>query len=202
MADGKKSFVLYSDIIHTVKKMPKDKVGELFITILQYVNDENPVVEDVMVDIAFEPIKQQLRRDLKKWEHEINRKSEGGKKGMEVRWGKKDKDTNKIPISSNKIVKDTITPITDNVNVNVNVTDTVSKKSITVVDAEKKINDNFFEFFRRSAGSHISDQELRQEVGRFRNKYPNVHANQSGGLINAWVANIGKEKPVEKKMVL
>lgn len=77
-----------------------------------------------------------------------------------------------------------------------------SKESTKVVDAEKEINNNFFEFFRRSAGSHISDSELRHEVGRFRNKYPNIHANQSGGLINAWVANIGKEKPVEKKMVL
>lgn len=71
-----------------------------------------------------------------------------------------------------------------------------------VVGTEKQTNDSFFYFFRRAAGSHISDTELRQEVGKFRNKYPNVHANQSGALINAWVSNIGKEKTTEKKMVL
>lgn len=53
-------------------------------------------------------------------------------------------------------------------------------------------NNPFFEFFRRAAGSHISDTELLQEIGKFQNKYPNAHPNQSGALINTWVANIGK----------
>ena len=57
--------------------------------------------------------------------------------------------------------------------------------------------------FRRAAGSHISDTELIQEVGKFRNKYGNVHPNRSGALVNAWVSNIGRieEKAEEKKMV-
>ena len=56
MAENKKSFVLYADLIHTVKKMPKEKAGELFLTILSYVNDEQPVVDDMLVDLVFEPI--------------------------------------------------------------------------------------------------------------------------------------------------
>lgn len=79
--EGKKSFVLYSDIIHTVKKLPNNKAGELFKLILSYVNDENPTTKDLAVDLVFEPIKQQLKRDLKQWEETREKRSEAGKLG-------------------------------------------------------------------------------------------------------------------------
>ena len=81
MADEKKSFVLYTDLIHTVRKMPKDKVGDLFLTILSYVNDENPNVDDLIVDLVFEPIKLQLKRDLVKYEEKRGKNSDNGKEG-------------------------------------------------------------------------------------------------------------------------
>jgi hypothetical protein len=81
MADNKKSFLLYCDLIHTVKKLPKEKAGELFVHILEYVNDNNPKSEDILIDIAFEPIKQQLKRDLVKYEQIAERNRENGKKG-------------------------------------------------------------------------------------------------------------------------
>jgi len=81
MAEGKKSFVLYADIIHTVKKLPNNKAGELFKLILSYVNDENPTTKDLAVDLVFEPIKQQLKRDLKQWEDTREKRSEAGKLG-------------------------------------------------------------------------------------------------------------------------
>ncbi len=81
MAEGKKGFVLYCDLIHTVRKMPKDKAGELLMTILSYVNDENPAPADLMVDLVFEPIKQQLKRDLRDWENTKHERSESGKLG-------------------------------------------------------------------------------------------------------------------------
>lgn len=61
--------------------------------------------------------------------------------------------------------------------------------------------DPFFESFRRASGSHITDEELKYEVGMFKNKYPNVHINQAGALINAWVKNIGKQPEQPKRMV-
>ncbi len=60
----------------------------------------------------------------------------------------------------------------------------------------------FFEMMRRAADYHISDGELKKEVGKFRNKYPNVHPNRAGALINTWVANIGQERTCVKKMVI
>jgi hypothetical protein len=81
MANGKKSFLLYCDLIHTVKKLPKEKQAELFIHILEYVNDLNPETDDLLLNIAFEPIKQGLKRDLKKYEKVVERNKINGSLG-------------------------------------------------------------------------------------------------------------------------
>lgn len=85
MAENKKSFLLYCDLIHTISKMPNDKAGELFKHILEYVNDENPVTEDLIIQLTFEPIRQQLKRDLVKYEDIKALRSELGKKGAEAK---------------------------------------------------------------------------------------------------------------------
>lgn len=81
MAKNKKSFLLYCDLIHTVEKMPPEKAGELFLHILKYVNDQNPASEDLIVNLTFEPIKQQLKRDLVKWDSITEKRKEAGAKG-------------------------------------------------------------------------------------------------------------------------
>jgi len=68
MAQNKKSFILYTDLIHTVDQLNEEQAGKLFKHILAYVNDLNPKTDDVITKIAFEPIKQQLKRDLQKWD--------------------------------------------------------------------------------------------------------------------------------------
>ena len=95
MADNKKSFILYFDLIHTVRKLPPDIAGKLFLTILQYVNDEDPVIDDFILDITFEPIKQQLIRDLKTWQDKKITLSENGKKGGRPRKANEDEEKQK-----------------------------------------------------------------------------------------------------------
>ena len=68
MAKDKKSFVLYCDIIHTIEQLTDEQAGHLFKHVLYYVNDLNPDTENVITKIAFEPIKQQLKRDLVRYE--------------------------------------------------------------------------------------------------------------------------------------
>ena len=123
MATGKKSFLLYTDLIHMVEKLPNDKAGELFKLILDYVNDKNPSTNDMLLTIAFEPIKHQLKRDLIAWENERSGRSEAGKKGMASRWGKNITNDNSVinVITDDNKPYQSITNITDNVNVNVNV---------------------------------------------------------------------------------
>jgi len=108
MADNKKSFLLYCDLIHTVKKLPKEKQGELFI-----VNDLDPEVEDLNVDLVFEPIKRQLKRDLIKYEGKKKQWSAAGKASAKAR-KKKSTDVNN---------RSTDSTVTVNVNDTVNVTD-------------------------------------------------------------------------------
>ena len=81
MATDKKGFILYAVLIHTVKQLPDDKAGLLLKHILSYVNDENPVTDDIIINISFEPIKQQLKRDLKKYEVRADRSRNNGKLG-------------------------------------------------------------------------------------------------------------------------
>jgi hypothetical protein len=81
MATDKKSFLLYCDIIHTVNKLSDEQAGKLFKHILAYVNDLNPEPEDILTEIAFEPIKQSLKRDLVNYEKICERNRINGAKG-------------------------------------------------------------------------------------------------------------------------
>ena len=101
MAENKKSFLLYCDTLLTVKKLTDQKAGKLFKIILMYVNDENPTVDDLVVDLAFEPIKQQLKRDLKKYEAICDRNKSNGGKG-----GRPQKETQKKPKKPSGLIWD------------------------------------------------------------------------------------------------
>lgn len=86
MAQDKKSFILYTDLLHTIDLMPDENAGKLFKHILKYVNDLNPETDDLITKLSFEPIKQQLKRDLREWEKTIETKSDSGKLGNLKRW--------------------------------------------------------------------------------------------------------------------
>ena len=81
MAEGKKSFLLYCDLIHTVNLLSDEKAGELFKHVLDYVNDKNPKTECPFIKLTFEPIKQSLKRDLKKYEKIVGRNRLNGSLG-------------------------------------------------------------------------------------------------------------------------
>ena len=80
MANDKKSFLLYCDLIHTIDQLTDEQAGNLFKHILKYVNDQDPQTDNVITRIAFEPIKQALKRDLLKYESIRQRNSENAKK--------------------------------------------------------------------------------------------------------------------------
>jgi len=117
MAENKKSFVLYTDSQGLVNQLPDDVAGRLFKHIYAYVNDENPITEELLLNIAFEPIKMQLKRDLTKWENQLEQRKQAGLKSAEVRKRNATK-TNERSISS-----------TVNGNVNVNVINKIDSKA-------------------------------------------------------------------------
>ncbi|MES2796692.1 MAG: DUF6291 domain-containing protein [Bacteroidota bacterium] len=143
MAEDKKSFVMYADLIHVIRKLvEQDRLnktnyaGELFLHIWEYVNDNEPIPINFIIDMAFEPIKQQLKRDLSRYTDKKIKFSEAGKKSAEAKRLAKI-DENILTKSTNvENVEGSITfstvNVNDNVSVNVNdnvtVTDILLKK--------------------------------------------------------------------------
>jgi hypothetical protein len=157
MATDKKGFVLYADLIHTVSKMPDDKAGELLKHILSYVNDENPETDDLIIQLTFEPIKQQLKRDLIKYKDKKESLSLSGRIGNLKRWNldlyqdyKKEIYTLRGAESIAEGRK--LSPPDDSLSppiANIAVTDTVSvtvKDTVTVKDSKETIK-GIYEFF-------------------------------------------------------
>ena len=108
MAKDKKTIVIYADYLATFDKLTDEEAGRLIKHLLRYVNDLKPE-SDRMTQLLFEPIRQQLKRDLEKWEEVKGKRSKSGKEGANKRWqtiANAKKDIAKIAVN-------------DNVNVNV-----------------------------------------------------------------------------------
>lgn len=118
MAENKKSFILYADQIHLFEHLDDDEAGRLIKHIFKYVNDFNPEPIDKITKISFEPIKHQLKRDLKKYEGKIEQWSDAGKKSAEARRLKRLNDT--LTDSTDVKNRSTVSTVNDNVNVTVN----------------------------------------------------------------------------------
>lgn len=86
MAKDKKGFILYCDLIHTFEHLTNEQVGEVTMWILKYTNDLNPEPLNGLLQAVVEPIKQQLKRDLKKFESIKDHKKNSGQLGNLKRW--------------------------------------------------------------------------------------------------------------------
>lgn len=128
MAENKKSFVLYSDQRSLIDLLSDEQAGKLLKHIFAYVNDENPITDDILMLIAFEPIKQQLKRDLVRWEQTKEGRSKAGKASAEAK-KKQQSLTNSTNVNFVQ-QSSTNSTVNDNVNVNVNVNDNVNINNI------------------------------------------------------------------------
>lgn len=123
MAEDKKSFVAYADWKETFDKLPDEVAGKLIKHIFAYVNDENPVSDDYVIEAVFSNIKNTLKRDLKKWETQLDQRREAGKRSAEQRALNK---SNERSISLNEMQRNST--VSDNVNVSVSVNENETKK--------------------------------------------------------------------------
>lgn len=132
MAENKKSFVLYSDSQGLVNQLPDDVAGRLLKHIYAYVNDENPISSELLLNVAFEPIKMQLKRDLIKWESTKEGRSLAGKASAEARRLAKINEQNLTnPTNVDFVQQNSTNPtVNDNVNVSVSVNDNVKDNNI------------------------------------------------------------------------
>lgn len=170
MAENKTSFVLYSDQRTLINLLSNEQAGILLKHIFAYVNDENPICEDQLITIAFEPIKQQFKRDLVKWERTKEGRSAAGKASAEAR------RINKIQQTStnvNKVQQTSTNPtVNDNVNVNVNVIkDILSVRKVNFSESlkpflEKYSKDMLNDFYLYWTEHGEKDKKMRFEKER------------------------------------
>jgi hypothetical protein len=108
MAEGKKTFIFYSDWINMVREMPNEDAGALLKHVLSYVNDESPETDNVLVKMAFGHMKPLIKGDLKKWETIREKRKKAGAKG-----GK----TTQANAKQNQANAKQVQAVNDNVNV-------------------------------------------------------------------------------------
>lgn len=130
MAKDKKSFLLYTDQQGVFNQLPDEIAGKLIKHIFAYVNDENPLCEDLLLSIAFEPIKLQLKRDLRKYDEYIDKQKLNGLKGGRPKKANETQETQAFFEEPKKA---------DNDNDNVNDNDTDNEiKDINGVEVDSK----------------------------------------------------------------
>lgn len=86
MAEGKNNIIVYRDWISTFETLTDDEAGKLIKHFFRYINDLNPESPDRLTGLLFEPIKQTLKRDLRKYEAICLK----NKDNISLRWNTKD----------------------------------------------------------------------------------------------------------------
>lgn len=123
MAENKKSFIFYNDWRETFEDLSKEDGYDLLMHMLAYVDDENPKTDNKLVKGIFILMKQQLKRDLVKYNQYIDKQRDNGKKGGRPPKPKETQITQ--PLNGEPKKADTVT-VNDIVNDNILLKDTSS----------------------------------------------------------------------------
>lgn len=159
MASNKKSVLLYCDLIHTIEKMDDETAGLFFKHYLRYVNDLSPKTDNIVVDLTFESVKQNLKRDLKKWEERANNSRKNGALGGRPK--KNPKGKNKTQ-KTHGVISEPKKPV----NVNVTVTDTVNVNEINVKGGKAFKNESeFLNFFNNGRKALLGKKGKTKVMG-------------------------------------
>lgn len=154
MAENKKSFIAYCDWQETFEELSDEEAGKLVKHLFNYVNDKNPEASDKLTKMCFIPIKQSLKRDLKKYEKYVDKQRVNGAKGGRP---KKPKKTEKTQAFFEKPKK------ADSVSVSVNVNDSVSDTINRRKEKTKKEKiDGFLNWFNLQKKKHTGT------IGKFK----------------------------------
>lgn len=169
MAEEKKAFVAYVDWESQFDLLSDEEAGKLIKHIFSYVNDRNPEFDksERLLLMAFEPIKKQLKRDLKKYEAIKKKRQEAGKKGGiksgESRTDQPSKyeanEANASFVKQTEANEAVTVTVTDTVKDKVTVTDTVKESVINNIEKSPTQNFNSFgkqqiEILKKNCAGH------------------------------------------------
>jgi len=160
---------MYTDLIHTLEKLPNEQAGKLFKIILEYVNDKNPDIsnEDLLIQVVFEPIKQQLKRDLKKWETYVEKQSVNGKKGGRPKTEALIEESQKTQAFFEKPKKavSVNVSVTDNVNDNVTVKEKSYKNTLLSQIVKADLDESLHIYFDIALAFYQLFEKILTEAG-------------------------------------
>lgn len=120
MAEGKNKIIVYADWIEIFEPLSDEEAGKLIKHFFRYVNDYDPASPDRLTTLLFDgSIKPTLKRDLKKWEEMVGKRSDAGKISAEKRKQHPPTSVENDPTKSTSVesVEQTSTKSTDNDNV-------------------------------------------------------------------------------------
>lgn len=200
MAENKKSFTAYCDWNTTFNSLPDEKAGQLIKHLFAYVNDEEPVTDDLLINAVFANIKATLKRDLIKWKE----KSEKNKQIAIDRWNK---NANKgIEINTNaceriKTDANYTDSVNDSVSVSVSVSDNVKDKNKRVVNKFTPPSQiEVIDYFNQNGYSNESAIKAFNyyETGNWKDGKGNQVKNWKQKMQSVWFKEDNKIKPVNK----
>ncbi len=180
----KDSFILYSSMLQSTKKLSLEQKGLLFEMIIHYhTTGEVLEVDDLAVDIYFDLIKNQMDRDKQKYEDKTEKRREAGKKGGRPKKSEEDVENQTEAKKANgfdekaKKANGFLEKLNDNENVNENVNENEKEKGGECERGEKSqsnlaTRDNFS---RNKDSPYLEDAKevaeyLAERIKRFNPK--------------------------------
>lgn len=171
---NKKKIVVYSDWLLNFEDLTNEELGKLMRHFFEYVNDLNPILEDRILKIAWKPIESTLKRDLKKWDETIKKRSVAGKISAEKR------KQNQQVLTSVESVKNNSTKSTVSESVNVSV-------SVNVIDTKKEVLFKKWVKYRKEIKKPIKKASLSSLIDYFNKHNKNdLSAAVDLSIVNGW----------------
>lgn len=204
MATGKKSFVAYADWKNIFDELPNEDAGKLIKHIFAYVNDENPESDSILIKAVFANIKTTLKRDLDKWESQLEQRKNAGRASAESRKNKFN-ETNE----RSTVVNETERNSTDSVSVNVNDSVSVPLEKETKKKSSKKnnifipptIQDVVLYFEEKGYNREIATKAFNYYDGAdWKDRNNNQVLNWKSKMQNNWFSDEFKIKDESKKI--
>jgi len=170
MAENKKSFIAYCDWQETFKELSDENAGKLVKHLFDYVNDENPKAKDELIKMCFIPIKQNLKRDLKKYEVYKEKQRLNGLKGGRPKKTQITQRLNKKPKKADSV----------NVNVNDNVYKYLKeniKEKIELFEMQNKKSFTDYDNFIENFNNKVIEEKLDFDVNILFARLKRLNAN-------------------------
>lgn len=162
----KDSFIFYTEYAEVLDTLTAEQAGYLLRALVSYAKDESVQITDAVVKAVFMTIKPRMDRDRRKWELEVEKRREAGRKGGQAKAKSASNDKQNVAQPSN--AKQRLTTLADNDAVTV--TDNVSNNTnsaISRAEVERIFDHVWKEYPEKKGKARVSYADKRKlaEIG-------------------------------------